>query len=265
MKTNISAAIESAEPWRCILGGEAEKTWSGYRDGIVAGCEIIADVALRHVDKGGYVLDYGCGPMNKTAVLAWLGYRCTGFDEYVEAWHRPNLTEIKQFAAMNKMELVDGGSDPLPPGPFDMVMMIDVLEHLQDSPRKIMTELVERLGSGGILLVMVPNAGNIRKRLALLFGGTNMPNFGDFYWNPYRFVGHVREYVRGDLRSMAFFLGLELLELRGVDTMIQKVPNLARPFYRACTWPFDGLKDTWLMVCRKPKGWRVPERPERAK
>ena len=258
MNTEVSKAILTMEPWRCVI---ENTVWDEYKDGIVAGCEIIASTTLKYVPQGGTVLDYGCGPLNKTSVLASLGYKCTGFDDYVEEWHRQggNLDRIKRFAASNNITLATGdGShsvELIPAGPFDMVMMIDVLEHLTDSPRVQLNALASRLAPNGILLIMVPNAGNIRKRLLLLTGGTNLPRFDEFYWHPYKFVGHIREYVRGDLRSMAQFLGLELLELRGVDTMLQKVPKALRPLYLAGTAPFNGLKDTWLMVCRRPPNW----------
>ena len=82
-------------------------------------------------------------------------------------------------------------------------MLNDVIEHLHNSPRSILLALLEALKDEGVLLITVPNAGNIRKRLDLLRGKTNLPPFSQYYWHPDPWRGHVREYVHGDLEQLA--------------------------------------------------------------
>ena len=38
--------------------------------------------------------------------------------------------------------------------------------------------------------------------------------------------------------------------------MLYKVPAALRKLYRAFTNIFDGLKDSWIMVLKKPNGWQ---------
>src|SRR4030042_560440 len=53
---------------------------------------------------------------------------------------------------------------------FDMLMMHDVLEHLHDSPRDLLNDLLELVKPEGYLFITVPNAVNIKKRISVLFG-----------------------------------------------------------------------------------------------
>jgi hypothetical protein len=115
--------------------------------------------------------------------------------------------------------------------------------------------LLELAKPEGLLFITVPNAVNIRKRLNVLFGETNFPGFEGYYWYPGVWRGHVREYVRNDLKKLSEYLDLEVLELRACDQMLQKVPASLRPVYLFATKLFDGWKDSWLLVARKKAGW----------
>ena len=137
-----------------------------------------------------------------------------------------------------------------------MVMMHDVLEHIHDSPRELLNDLLERTTPEGILFVTVPNQVNIKKRIEVILGRTNLTAYETFYWSGIPWRGHIREYVRDDLRKMAAYLNLEVLELRAVDHMLQKLPPLARPPYRLATALFNDWKDSWLLVARKKPGWK---------
>jgi SAM-dependent methyltransferase len=144
------------------------------------------------------------------------------------------------------------------PQSFDMVMMHDVLEHLHDSPRGLVTQLTRLIRDGGFFFVTVPNAANIRKRLSLLRGSTNLPDFEYFYWLPSPWRGHVREYVRQDVLLLATYLGLQIREVRSTHHMLARIPERARPIYRAATAVFTGWRDTWVLVAQKPAGWVAP-------
>jgi 2-polyprenyl-3-methyl-5-hydroxy-6-metoxy-1,4-benzoquinol methylase len=219
----------------------------------------VGDTVLRHLQPGSRILDFGCGPCDKTAVVQQLGFRCTGYDDLQDEWHQVpgNIDKIRAFAAECGIDFrpADGGALPFAKQSFDMVMMLDVLEHLHDSPRDLMNDLLELVRPGGLLFVTVPNAVNIRKRLNVLFGRTNLPRFDSYYWYPGKWRGHVREYVRDDLARLAEYLGVDVLELRACDHMLEKLPRAILPVYRIVTGAFPGWKDSWLLVAKKPAGW----------
>ena len=219
----------------------------------------IADVALRYLQPGSAILDVGCGPCDKTAVLQFLGFQCSGYDDLQDDWHQIPGNREKILAFAQECGVVfkqaSAGMLPFDKNSFDMIMLHDILEHLHDSPRDFFNDLLELAKGNGLLFVTVPNAVNIRKRIDVVFGRTNLPRFEDYFWYPGSWRGHVREYVRNDLMKLAEFLGLEVLELRGCDHMLQKVPRSLRPAYLLVTGFFPGWKDSWLLVARKKPGW----------
>lgn len=236
--------------------------FEGYTDTQVDAYRGIASAVAEHLPPGGRILDVGAGPCDKTAVLARLGYCCAATDDLRDDWHLvPGHREkIEAFAAGAGVEfrLAGDGAAPFQGEKFDMVTLHDVLEHLHDSPRDLLVDLLGLVRPGGLLLVTVPNAVAARKRLAVLRGRTNLAPFASYYWCPGAWRGHVREYTHGDLAGLARFLDLEVVTLRGCHHMLHKLPAALRPAYRAATAPFQGLKDSWLLVARKPPGW-APE------
>ena len=219
----------------------------------------IASTVLRYLQPGARILDFGCGPCDKTAILQHLGFRCAGYDDLQEDWHNNpgQRDEILRFAQESEIDfrLANGPGLPFQPGEFDMVMMHDVLEHLHDSPRDLLNDLLELAKPGGLLFITVPNQVNIKKRMKVLLGKTNLTAYETFYWSATPWRGHVREYVRDDLVKLVDYLGLDICELRGCDHMLQKLPPPVRTAYMAATALFPDWKDSWLMVARKKKNW----------
>lgn len=221
----------------------------------------IARTVARYVPEGAAILDFGAGTGDKTAVVALCGHRCTAVDDLNDAWcnddKRAEILESARHFGID-YNVLDG---TLPRGEFDMVMLHDVLEHLHDSPRDLLNDLVELLKPGGFLFITVPNAANLRKRVTLLFGRTNLPRYPYFYWYPNPWRGHVREYVRDDLIRLASYLRLQIFELRSCHHMLRILPPVVRPVWKVITWPFAGFRDTWLMVAKKPPGWTPRKSP----
>lgn len=236
-----------------------------FQEYMITGTEVesaylnIANTVLRYLRPGDKILDFGCGPCDKTSVLQFLGFQCSGYDDLQDDWHniQGNREKILSFTKECGIEfkLASDGMLPFEKNSFDMVMLHDVLEHLHDSPRDILNDLLELAKTEGLLFVTVPNAVNIRKRIDVLFGRTNLSRFDIYYWYPSSWRGHIREYVRDDLDKLSEYLNLEVLELRGCDHMLQKLPVAIRPAYLFLTGLFGGWKDSWLLVAKKRQGW----------
>ncbi len=219
----------------------------------------IAKTVVRFLDKGATVLDFGAGPCDITAVISNLGYKCYAVDDLSDGWHGygDNYKKISSFVSSVGIEFIesDGTDLPFNDSMFDMIMLHDVIEHFHESPRLILNKLLRLLKPGGLIFITVPNAGNIRKRIELLVGGTNYPRFDTFFWSPGVWRGHVREYVKSDLSLLSQYLSLETVELRGIDNMLQKVPgNFVKP-YLFVTKYMDGFKDSWSYIGKKPLSW----------
>lgn len=219
----------------------------------------IAETVIEHLPRGARILDFGCGPCDKTAILQVLGYNCYGCDDLEEDWHKSpgQRDSILDFARESGIDFrVNNGSGlPFEPGEFDMVMMHDVLEHLHDSPREILNDLLELAKPDGFFFITVPNQVNIKKRVEVVMGRTNLTAYETFYWSDSPWRGHVREYVRDDLVKLTEYLGLSIVDLRGVDHMLHRIPAPTRIPYLAVTRLFNGWKDSWLLLAQKPAGW----------
>lgn len=206
------------------------------------------------------VLDFGAGPCDKTAMFSKAGMKVTAFDTLQDAWHKleGNRDKILQFAADAGIEYCLPTEDipfPFLLEQYDVLMSHDVLEHLHSSPRVLLNKILPCLKPGGLVAITVPNAANLRKRIHLLFGKTNYNRFEYFYWYPGMWHGHIREYVRNDLKLLNDFLGLELLELGTYNLQLDVLPRSTRKAYTVFASLFPGIRDSWMLVSRKPENW----------
>ncbi|MDR1657710.1 MAG: methyltransferase domain-containing protein [Deltaproteobacteria bacterium] len=103
------------------------------------------------------VLDVGAGPGHFLKLASDQGWEPTGIEfnvESVEALQNEGLNII-----VKPLELAD-----LPPASFDLVTMWEVLEHIV-SPKAVLAEIRRLLVPGGLLLILVPNAGSLVTRI----------------------------------------------------------------------------------------------------
>jgi 2-polyprenyl-3-methyl-5-hydroxy-6-metoxy-1,4-benzoquinol methylase len=113
------------------------------------------------------VLELGCGT---GATLKWLkaGQYCRhtcGVELFAQA---------AQLAAQVADWVVQGDIEhmqlPWPPAHFDVILCLDVLEHLVD-PWQVLARLTTHLKPGGRLIASIPNVRNWRALGPLLFAG----------------------------------------------------------------------------------------------
>lgn len=221
----------------------------------------IAKTVQKYLQEGSHILDFGSGPCDKTAVLQLLGYKCSAYDDLKDDWHdNPgNRDKIIDFARNFGIDfkLAIDYSLPFEREYYDMVMLHSVIEHLHDSPRDLLNSLLELVKPEGLLFITVPNAVNIRKRIDVWFGKTNLTDYEEFYWHPNPWRGHIREYVKDDLVKLSNYLNLDILELRSCDHMVEdRLKGISKSAYLFFTSIFRGWKDSWLLVAKKKKDWK---------
>jgi 2-polyprenyl-3-methyl-5-hydroxy-6-metoxy-1,4-benzoquinol methylase len=261
---------KKSDDFKCI--GEAvwkSFPFEGFPNTMRCNREITRTI-MRYLPTGATVLDYASGSCSRSAFLSRCGFRVFACDDLSDAWHlqNGNRERISMFAEKMgvSFHLVEATTDcPYRKDQFDLVMMNDILEHLHDSPRTLLCRVVEWTKPGGYLLITVPNAANLRKRASLLFGKSNYPPYGDFFWHPSPFRGHVREYVVDDLRQLCNFMNLKSVELRDIHIWVDvRLKNaVSRCLYLCLTSmiPFSGVRDSLLLLAQKPSNWRVDAAP----
>ena len=235
--------------------------FDGYIEELNDGYKSIVNAVSENLTLGSKILDLGTGPADKPAILQKLGYICTGYDDMSDEWHAldNNKEKILNFAKDIGVEYIDADNNniELEKESFDMLMTNDFLEHLHDSPRIILNDFLEYVKPGGLLFITVPNAVNIRKRLAVLRGRTNLPDYYSYFWSPGSWRGHVREYVKNDLILLCEYLSLDLISVKGSDHMASiRLKGLLKKIYFLVTKFDDSLKDTWTLIAKKPSNWK---------
>lgn len=224
----------------------------------------VSRTVLRWIRPPAKLLDFGAGPCDKTAVLSRLGFECSACDDLNDDWHliEGNRRRIMEFARQMGIQftLTEGtGRLPFRACQFDALLIHDVLEHLHDSPRSLLLELLELVKPDGLVFVTVPNAVNLLKRAKVLVGRSNLPAYDSYYWYPGPWRGHIREYTKGDLREFSTYLDLEILELRGVHHALHVVPSHLKPLWIVFTGLLRSGRDAWSLVARKRPNWSPKE------
>jgi 2-polyprenyl-3-methyl-5-hydroxy-6-metoxy-1,4-benzoquinol methylase len=214
------------------------------------------------------VLDFGAGPCDKTALFAKSGMRVTAFDTLNDSWVKKdnNRQKILDFAAALGIDYLlptMENDSPWNSKKYDVIMSHDVLEHFHSSPRILLNRLLECLKPGGLLITTVPNAANLRKRLHLLVGKTNYNRYDYFYWYPGSWNGHVREYVSKDLELLNQYLKLEKVELSSYHLQLDALPAVLRRPYIVASHLVPGVRDSWMLVSRKPENWTSQIEPSK--
>lgn len=112
--------------------------------------EILRENLLRYLGgkRDNKILDVGCGTGGNMLLLKEFG-AVTGLDLFDEAL---KLAKDKNFAQLVKG---DATKMPLPNDYFDIVSVLDTLEHVEDD-KSVFKETFRVLKPGGILLVTVP-------------------------------------------------------------------------------------------------------------
>lgn len=124
---------------------------------------------LRHiratVPTGASVLDVGCASGDLARALVERGYRVSGVDVDAEAVERARDVLVEAVVADLETDSLTG----LLEGPYDVVILADVLEHLTE-PHRHLAAARELLAPGGVVLASIPNVAHGALRLALLQG-----------------------------------------------------------------------------------------------
>jgi 2-polyprenyl-3-methyl-5-hydroxy-6-metoxy-1,4-benzoquinol methylase len=130
------------------LAGLKENLW-GYQKRlhfVVRGIRAACDRPPSAVS----VLDVGCGTGAQLAMpLATLGFEVTGVDT-----HEGSITTARASRSIGTF--IHGRVSELPPRKYDVVIVSEVLEHL-DHPEALLTDALPYLADKGLMFVTVPN------------------------------------------------------------------------------------------------------------
>ena len=228
----------------------------------------VAKILSRYLPEGAKILDIGSGPCDKTAILAFLEFQCTACDNLSDFWHRwsSNRKLIVDFASRAgiRFDLLDGSELPYPDESFDCVMILAVIEHLHETPRLIMNSAVSKLRPGGLLLVIMPNSVNLRKRMDVIRGESNYPDLEQVFWSSVPWRGHVREYTLSETKRLFKLMRLEIVRSFTFHSMLEtRIKNSIIKFvYKIVTSLVPNARDSILVLGKKPPRWEPVQADE---
>jgi 2-polyprenyl-3-methyl-5-hydroxy-6-metoxy-1,4-benzoquinol methylase len=150
--------------------------------------ELIVTNLLPKNERPLNILDIGCGSGRLMAHVSGLGHRVMGVE----------ISETSCVDARARgLDVVYGSADDiasleLPKSSFDVIVYLDVLEHLFN-PAATIEQATKYLKSGGIFIVCVPNIACLPGRLSLMLGRWPLNQAGLFD------AGHLRWFTKSNL------------------------------------------------------------------
>ena len=163
------------------------------------------------------VLDIGALDGIMCGALKKLGYSVAAVDR-----SQPMDDSIwKRYCIEWRQCHLEADPGPLLDDYFAAIYMGQVLEHFTCSPRKPFEEIKRILAPGGVLVVDVPNVGELHNHHRLLRGKNILYDYKINYIDekPYFYKGlpsfeqHNRKFTRNELRIFAEMSGLEVVQV----------------------------------------------------
>jgi SAM-dependent methyltransferase len=164
------------------------------------------------------VCDIGGGWGAFAALCGAMDLECTLVDDFMDRGHsdgsdpRWDLSSAYGFRVLQQDILHEDFS--LERRRYDVITFFDVLEHLHNSPKKLLQVALDALKPGGLMVVGVPNCVNLLKRLRMIMGTCNWSPMEEWYDTPI-FRSHVREPSVSDLHYIARDLDLKKAKVFG--------------------------------------------------
>ncbi len=203
-----------------------------------------AQACLEHA-RGDSLLDMPCGDGMLTAMMAPRFRRVVGADASAAhlAQARKRLPGVElHHDLIEDLQLNER---------FDTITMLNVLEHVAD-PVGVLRKAASLLSDDGVVLVHVPNAQAVNRKIAVLMGTlASCEELSPFDIN---IAGHRRSYDLAGLCADVKASGLELVATGGVFYKMLSTPQMDW-FLRNGRWQDGGFG--WGRVGAAPRDWKA--------
>lgn len=204
-----------------------------------------AQACIKHA-RGSSLLDMPCGDGLLTEILASRFQRVVGVDASLSHLIKARQRLPKVEFHHNLIEELDVDEQ------FDTVTMLNVLEHVAD-PVEVLRKAASLLSNDGTLIVHVPNAYAVNRRLAVLMGTLETcEELSPFDINV---AGHRRSYTLKTLKADIEKAGLRITATGGVFYKMLSTPQMDW-FLKNGLWQEGGFG--WGRVGEeKSKDWKA--------
>ncbi|NYT46282.1 class I SAM-dependent methyltransferase [Alcaligenaceae bacterium] len=203
-----------------------------------------AKACLEHA-RGKSLLDMPCGDGTLTSMLAPSFERVVGVD--ASSKHLALARQVLPQAQFHEALIEEYETTER----FSTITMLNILEHVVD-PVLVLQKAASLLQNDGVLLVHVPNAYAVNRRLAVLMGTlTECEELSPF---DIQVVGHRRSYSLETLCRDIAKAGLKVNATGGVFYKMLSTPQIDW-FLKNGLWEEGGFG--WGRVGAEPKDWKA--------
>jgi 2-polyprenyl-3-methyl-5-hydroxy-6-metoxy-1,4-benzoquinol methylase len=227
--------------------------------------EILAPIVAEY-RRGSKVLSIGCGPCDLEAQLSRLGYVVTCVDDLEDQWHLidGNRDKIKEFASNSGIDLIVDSAENLGnllKEAYDIVLIVDVIEHLHGGPRELLNSMISRLRSGGLLVVETPNAVSLFKRMKVLCGMSSQVGSDFLFWTIGEYRSHFREYTRKEIERILALENLVDIRTRMTNHALREatIKRVAHRMllraYGLLSGAYPNFRFTIIAFAKRPDNW----------
>ena len=175
-------------------------------------------------------LDVGSGRGTLSILMSQFGWRCFALDDWNDYPLNYSGDQLDAIQTLDR-ELLTGAAVhfyqqdlfsglPFEDEQFDVTTCLEVIEHLHQSPKFVLEEMARVTKIGGYCILSAPNSVNLRKRIRVLLGKSNLPSLHDFYNSPGVWRGHVREPTLGELKSMLTLAGFRIVRAGSITSTL---------------------------------------------
>jgi len=140
------------------------------------------------------------------------------FDEYVIGTSMGTFNEnsIERFKENNisftNQDILTNTHLDCPNNYFDIVTIIDVIEHLQTNPNELLIEIYRVLKPNGVIYLSSPNLFGIDEIANFLLGKHIYMKFND--WIKTNYFSHFREYTYGEHKKLLEISGFVKIQTK---------------------------------------------------
>jgi predicted SAM-dependent methyltransferase len=222
------------------LDAEAQLYWRDYAERIARNLTDARALMAQHPVKR--VLDIG--PSFQTVIfsklfpdiaLETMGWQDDRF--------RPGPDTVHHTLDLNQTAHPE--ACPLP-APVDLILFLEVIEHLHTSPSHVLRYLHRCLHPEGMMLITTPNAAWLRHRLQLLIGQNPYALIRESAANP----GHFRELTRAELVDYCEQCGFTVVDAK-IENLFRFGSPVWRLFARVTDWGPENFRRDMTVLVRK--------------
>jgi len=230
---------------------------------------LILETALPYLttntSKPTTILDVGAGGGVTSLALRKMGCAVSAIDtwnEYSRIYDNPYgckediIERLKNNGVHVRYCDIEKEPFPFEDRSFDIVLFLDVIEHLHSSPKRALKEINRVLKPNGALILTTPNLATLRNRLYVLFGHSNYHELS-YWFTSQPFFGHVREYTVLEVKKMLTWTGFRVKLVKLSNCLLRaeifelKRSRVILPFYLLITTLVPKFRYTMIVVGQK--------------